>query len=201
MEAMLQYAAAAIVAYLLGAIPFGYIAGRVRGIDVRQHGSGRTGGTNVLRTAGQWAALFTVIGDIVKGATAVLFAKWLIGSPAAEMIAAVLVIIGHNYSLFLGWRGGAGVGPATGTLLVIAPWVVASCVMVFVIVVVVSRYVSLGSIMVALLAAILLLAQVAIQRGPVEFIAYALLGAGIIIYAHRPNIQRLLAGTERKLSK
>jgi glycerol-3-phosphate acyltransferase PlsY len=84
---------------------------------------------------------------------------------------------------------------------VIAPWVVASCVMVFVIVVVVSRYVSLGSIMVALLAAILLLAQVAIQRGPVEFIAYALLGAGIIIYAHRPNIQRLLAGTERKLSK
>ena len=102
------YAATTAVGYLLGAMPIGYLIGKARGVNVLQHGSGRTGGTNVMRAAGLWAAVLTVLGDGVKGLLAVGIAMLLVGTPAAKVLSGLAAIIGHNWSVFLGWRGGAG---------------------------------------------------------------------------------------------
>jgi acyl phosphate:glycerol-3-phosphate acyltransferase len=196
--------ATVVVAYLLGSFPAGYLLGRVWGVNVLKWGSGRTGGTNVLRAAGPVAALLTGALDVGKGAVAV----WLAGQIAPEglvttgqVLAGAAVILGHNHSIFLGFRGGAGVGTSLGALGALYwPAAIALAVLLLVIIAV-SRYASLASLIVVTLMPITLLALVTMGRLPSAYILYGFLAWTLIVYAHRPNIRRLLEGTERRIGE
>ena len=167
-----------IVAYLCGSIPVGVLVARASGgPDPRTVGSGRTGGTNALRALGRgWAAL-VVLGDLAKGAGPVLLARLVTGDPVMEVLTGLAAVIGASRSIFLSFGGGRGVGTGVGTMLVIQPLAVLLATPVFVGVILVTRYVSLGSLLgsAALLPAM-----------------------GLIWLTHADNIERLIKGTERK---
>jgi len=190
------------MAYLLGSFPAGYLLGRLWGVNVLQRGSGRTGGTNVLRSAGMVPALITGALDVGKGAAAV----WLAGVMApdsyhalAQVLSGGAVILGHNYSIFLGWRGGAGVGTSLGALSMIY-WPAAVALLVLLLVVIAAtRYASVGSLFVATLMPLFLFALAVAGVLPSAYIGYGFLAWVIIIYAHWPNIRRLVSGTERRI--
>ena len=193
-------------AYLLGSIPFGYLIVRARsGTDVREIGSGGTGATNVSRRAGKVAGLVTLLLDAGKGAAAVMFALRLQGSgycPGWVVNAAALfVIVGHCFPIWLGFRGGKGVATGVGVFLVLTPMAVALAGVVFVSIVLWKRYVSLGSIMAAAtLPLFVLLEDLFIRSVPgVPRVIFSTVGAAmLIIFMHRGNIARLVAGTESK---
>jgi glycerol-3-phosphate acyltransferase PlsY len=198
----LAVALAGVFAYLLGSIPWGYVVVRVlKGVDVRQYGSGKTGGTNVLRTAGLPAMLLVATLDICKGLAAVLAARFLLGTPAAEAVAAVCVIAGHNWPLFLGFRGGSGVGTSVSVLLAFSPLTLFICLATWAIILALSRLVSLGSIVASLLAPMILAVLVVYAGQPWEYLAAVLAIMVLILLRHRGNIQRLWAGTENKLGQ
>ena len=192
------------LAYLIGAIPFGILAGRLAGgVDLRQHGSRRTGTTNALRTLGVgWAAAVFVL-DVAKGAVAVLLAQALYqAGPAgsAEWVAAaagVAAVVGHNRSVFIGFGGGRGVATSAGGLLVISPWTLVVIAPLMAIVVWQSRYVSLGSVVAA--AAAPGVTAVLAAMGVVGWAAvgYALASGLLVIGSHGDNLRRLRDGTER----
>lgn len=195
-----------IGAYLLGSIPFGYLIVRASsGADVRQIGSGGTGATNVSRRAGKAAGLVTLLLDAGKGAVAVAVAIWL-GGPgySASWVvsaAALAVIAGHCFPIWLGLRGGKGVATAVGVFLVLAPLAVAVVAVVFSSIVLWKRYVSLGSITAAAtLPLTIRLQDVFLRSVPgLRYVVFTAIGAGaLIIFRHRENIARLLAGTESK---
>jgi len=191
-------ALALAAAYLVGALPVGFLVARVFGVgDIRRHGSGTIGATNVLRTAGWVPALLTLIGDVAKGYLAVAAAGALAGDAGARAAAAVAAIIGNCWSVFLGFRGGKGVATGLGALLNLVPWAVAPAIPVWLAVAVTTRYVSLGSI---LGAACVPLGALLLGYGAPAMLA-ALAGAAIIIARHHDNIGRLLAGTERRLGR
>lgn len=212
----LRPAVVIVVGYLLGSIPFGYLIVRARkGGDIRETGSGGTGATNVSRRAGKLAGVITLVLDAVKGAAAVLVALWVFRSFSNEVqtntdiqnaywwvaAAAVAAIVGHMYPVWLGFRGGKGVATAVGVFLVLAPIAVALAGIIFLLVVVSTRYISLGSILAATAIPFLVLAQNEYLRpvaGLVSIEAAACAGALLIIFAHRENIGRLIAGTESK---
>ena len=185
-----------IVAYLIGSIPFGYLIVRMSGRgDVRQTGSGGTGATNVSRRAGKAAGVLTLILDAFKGATAVLIAMrfgngWLIAA------AAIAVIVGHIFPVWLGFRGGKGVATAAGVFVVLAPFALLCAGVAFLIVFLFTKYVSLGSITAA---AIIPLAGWLTNLTSATLTS-AVVGAALVIFAHRANIARLLNGTEPKFS-
>jgi glycerol-3-phosphate acyltransferase PlsY len=194
-----------IVSYLLGSIPFGYlIVSAKTGSDVRQAGSGGTGATNVSRRAGKAAGVATLILDAMKGAVAVLFAKfmtsgmdhaaWYVG------IAGIAAMLGHIFPIWLGFRGGKGVATGVGVFAVITPFAVLSAGVIFVVIVLITRYVSLGSMIAAVFIPVFLWIET--LRGPLQdaqaLIATAIVGAALIVYAHRANIGRLLNRTENK---
>lgn len=205
------------IAYLLGATPTGYLAGRLlRGIDIREHGSRSVGATNVLRTLGTWPGLAVLVMDVLKGAAAVLFAgrfyRWLPGLPSATpppgldlatwarwavCLAGLAAVVGHSRSIWLGFKGGKSAATGLGVLLALAWPVGAGAGAAFVIVVAISRIVSLGSMLAALTA-------IALICGLPEPLPYRLLviaGGLYVIVRHRANIQRLLAGTEPRLGQ
>lgn len=190
--------------YLVGAVPFGVIAGRLAGgIDLRQHGSRRTGSTNALRTLGlRWAAVVLLL-DLAKGMAAVLLARALLGSSSgAEWVVAaagVAAIIGHNWSVFIGLRGGRGVATAGGGLLGMAPLAVAILLPVMLAVVLRWRYVSLGSITGAVLAPIVAAGLAAVGWASGAAVGYGVAIALLVTGSHLDNIGRLRAGTERKI--
>jgi len=196
-------AVAIVTAYLIGAVPIGYLVGRAFGIaDIRRHGSGTIGATNVLRTVGRLPALLTLGGDIAKGYGAVALGATLVGGPSggdpgAPAACAVAAVIGNCWSVFLGFRGGKGVATGLGALLRLVPWAMVPAAAVWLGVTVSFRYVSLGSILAALCAALgaLLLGY----PGPSVLAAF---GVGTIVVArHHANIARLLAGHEPKLGQ
>jgi acyl phosphate:glycerol-3-phosphate acyltransferase len=196
---LLLRAVLVLVAYLAGSIPVGVIVARLSGgPDPRTIGSGRTGGTNALRALGRkWAAL-VVAGDLAKGALPVLLARWLTnGDSVAEVVAAVA---GAVRSVFLGFQGGRGVGTGVGTMLVIQPLAVLLAAPVFFLVIVATRYVSLGSLLgsAAMFPAMLLIWAVASGWVAPAYLIWAAIGPGLIWLAHADNIDRLLHGTERK---
>ncbi len=201
---LITLAAAALAAYLVGSFPAGYLLGRLAGVNVLEWGSGRTGGTNVLRSAGVVPALVTGALDVGKGALAV----WLAGQiapgtyqAAAEVLAGAAVILGHNYSIFLGFRGGAGVGTSLGALgMIYLPAAVALLVLLLV-VIAVTRYASVGSLTVSTIMPLLLLILAITGVLPLTYVLYGLLAWVIIVLAHLPNIRRLLSGTERRLGQ
>ena len=202
----MSFLLAALIGYLLGAIPFGIIIGRLtRGIDLRDYGSHRTGATNALRTLGIRAAVAVFLLDLAKGVAAVLIARVLFaGDPAVEWLAAVAgfaAIVGHNWSLFIGFSGGRGVSTTAGALGAMTAWTFITLVPIVAIVIWRSRYVSLGSITGALAAPLITAILASVGAATVPAIAYALASGLLVTVAHLDNIGRLRAGTERKLGQ
>ena len=185
-----------IVAYLIGSIPFGYLIVRGRiGADIRETGSGGTGATNVSRRAGKAAGVVTLVLDALKGGAAVLIAEVLTRSDWIVAAAAIAVIVGHIFPVWLGFRGGKGVATGAGVFLVLAPVAVLCAGVVFLAIVFATRYVSLGSIVGA--AAIPLF--IWLQSDSRPLLIAAGLGALLIVFAHRGNIGRLARGTEAQI--
>ena len=197
-----------LIAYLLGSIPFGYLIVRARtGADVRASGSGGTGATNVSRRAGKLSGVVTLLLDAAKGALAVVLARWLLtedfGINWWVAGAGTIAVIGHCFPVWLGFRGGKGVATGVGVFLSLYPLAVACAAVIFILVVALTRYVSLGSILaVAALPLFVWLLSVYVQ--PVADLAplmtTALVTGALIILMHHANIGRLLRGTENKSS-
>lgn len=201
-EAILRDLALVVVAYLSGSIPMGVLVAKASGgPDPRRVGSGRTGGTNALRALGRKWALVVVLGDVLKGAVPVLLARLLSGDDAAiEVACGLLAVVGASRSIFLGFGGGRGVGTGVGTMLVILPAAVLLSAPVFVVVILITRYVSLGSLLSsAALAVIVALWWLAANGSvPLAYPVYAVVGGAMVWLAHADNIDRLLHGKERK---
>jgi acyl phosphate:glycerol-3-phosphate acyltransferase len=192
------------LAYLLGSIPFGYLLVRLRGGgDVRETGSGGTGATNVTRRAGKGVGLLTLLLDALKGVAAVLFARAALGVGAEwwACAAAVAAVLGHVFPVWLRFRGGKGVATGLGVFLVLAPLATACALAVFVAVVWLWRYVSLGSVTAAAVLPLAVWALGALgvgDRAALPVLAVAVTGAALIVFMHRANIGRLLRGEESK---
>ena len=189
------------VAYLSGSIPMGVVVARATGgVDPRTVGSGRTGGTNALRALGRKRAAVVVAGDLLKGALPILLARAVGGGALVEALCGVAAVSGAIWSVFAGFRSGRGVGTGVGTMLVIQPLLILVAGPVFVIVILLTRFVSLGSLLGSASIAVGMFALWAVANGPVSFAypLYALAGAALIWLAHADNIERLLHGTERK---
>jgi glycerol-3-phosphate acyltransferase PlsY len=196
------------VAYLIGAIPFGMLAGRLAGgIDLRRHGSRRTGATNALRTLGlPWAAAVFVL-DVAKGVAAVLLAGTLYqagpaGSPEWAMAACgVAAVIGHNWSVFISFGGGRGVATSAGGLLAISPLSLAGVLPLVALVVWRTRFVSLGSLVAAAAAPLITAALAASSVVSWAAVGYALATGVLIVVSHGDNVARLRSGTERRIGE
>ena len=205
------------VAYLFGATPTGYLAGKlVKGIDIREHGSRSVGATNVLRTVGKWPALVVLLVDVAKGAAAIMFARWfypwLYASPSvmppaspdlqtllpwAVCLAGLAALLGHGRSIWLNFAGGRSVAAGLGVLLAMAWPVGVGGLAVFGVALAIFRFVSLGSILAALTA----IALVCVLEQPLPYRLLVIAGGIYVIVRHRANIQRLLAGTEPRLGQ
>jgi glycerol-3-phosphate acyltransferase PlsY len=211
---MVRYLLVILFAYLLGSIPFGYLIVRARqGADVRGAGSGGTGATNVSRQAGKAAGVFTLLLDALKGSAAVFVARVVLGaavldgpalsSEAAWVVsgAAVACILGHCFPVWLGFRGGKGVATGLGVFLVLAPMAVGLAAVVFFFIVMLTRYVSLASMVASGLIPFFIWIE-ALVLPPLSnlpaLLSAGVVGAGFIVFAHRGNIGRLAAGTENK---
>ncbi|HEX8881118.1 MAG TPA: glycerol-3-phosphate 1-O-acyltransferase PlsY [Candidatus Acidoferrum sp.] len=194
--------AAMLLAYLLGSIPFGVIlATFLGGKDIRKSGSGNIGATNVARVVGPLAGALTLVFDIAKGAGAVLLAeKFSNGSARWMMIAGIAALVGHCFPVWLKGKGGKGVATAAGVFLVLSPPACLAAVVVFLLVVIFSRYVSLGSVSAAAAMPLLIYLLWAPRHAPLSVTAGALAAGLLILYQHRGNLQRLLAGAEPKFS-
>jgi len=189
---------AVLLAYLLGSVSFGYLVGRrIRGVDIRQYGSGSSGTTNILRTLGTGPAVVVLLLDAGKGIGAVYLADLLTGNPNVVMLAGVAVVAGHNWPVFFGFRGGRGIATSMGVLLGIAPSVILIAVLVGLLVMALTRYVSLGSLVGSVLIPFLML----LFRLPPAHILFGTALCLLAVWRHRANIRRLLAGTESKLGK
>jgi glycerol-3-phosphate acyltransferase PlsY len=202
MDALLLRGLLVFLAYIAGSIPVGVLVARASGgPDPRTVGSGRTGGTNALRALGRkWAAL-VVVGDLAKGAVPVLIARWVTGGDTiTEVLVAAAAVAGSVRSVFLGFAGGRGVGTGVGTMLVIQPLAVILAAPVFFLVILATRYVSLGSLLgsAAMFPAMLLIWAVASGWVAPAYLIWAAVGPVLIWLAHADNIDRLLHGKERK---
>lgn len=201
-ETIVRDLALVVVAYLAGSIPMGVLVAKASGgPDPRTVGSGRTGGTNALRALGRKLALVVVLGDVLKGALPVLLARILTADDAAvEVACGLATVVGASRSIFLGFGGGRGVGTGVGTMLVILPAAVLLAAPVFVVVILVTRYVSLGSLLAsAALAVIVALWWLAANGSvPLAYPVYAVVGGAMVWLAHADNIDRLIHGKERK---
>ena len=196
-------AVAVALAYLVGSIPFGYLIVRLRGGgDVRETGSGGTGATNVTRRAGKWAGLLTLALDALKGTLVALLARRFLADGMGVdwwvVAASLAAVVGHVFPVWLGFRGGKGVATGLGVFVGLAPLAVLCALPVFVLVVWLTRYVSLGSVTAAALLP-LFVWLTGDERAPL--LTAAVLGGALIVYMHRANIGRLLSGTENKFGK
>ena len=194
--------------YLLGAVPFGLLIARlVRRIDVREYGSGNTGASNVLRAAGLWPALAVLVLDMGKGVLAVILARIIDPSPSLEVAAALSVLIGHNWSVFLRFRGGKGSATGIGSFCAMSPLAGLIMLAVGLPFIALFRYVSLGAIIgaVTAVASMLLLAILApslpLGVPSLTYVLYPAIGAPLVLLKHRDNILRLLRGQERKVGE
>ena len=201
-----------LLGYFLGAIPFGLIIGKLaRGVDVREHGSGKIGFANVLRTAGAGPGALTFASDIGKGMLAAWLGGIIVGGrtaaigpltfdfQAAQVVAAMAAVVGHNWSVFIKFEGGRGVDTSLGGLIAMVPFVGLACLATGIIVILVSRYVSLGSMSGAGSSILILVPLVSLGHQPMEYLIYGTIATALVVYQHRDNIGRLRTGTERRL--
>jgi glycerol-3-phosphate acyltransferase PlsY len=204
-----------VIAFALGSIPFSFIIGkRVKGLDLRQHGSGNLGATNVFRTLGPWWGVFCLLLDMAKGAVAVALMTWLVSSwPEGEptpfhitpdlfrIFAGALAAIGHTFSPFVNFHGGKGVATTGGAFAVLEPYAILVTLVAFLAVMLTTRIVSLGSIVAA---SVLPFAVVFFELNSLEtsktIVAFTFIVCAWVIFKHRANIARLREGTEKKLS-
>lgn len=192
--------------YLAGATPFGYIAGRMKGIDIREHGSKNIGSTNVVRVLGKGIGYPVFALDVLKGVLPVLLARVYANevSPAGLIpaLTCIATILGHNYTFWLGFKGGKGIATSAGALLPIMPWTIVAAVTLWVMVFLTTRYVSLGSIVAALtLPASFLLQGLIGGNWQWPLLGLATLIGGLAVFKHRANIERLRNGTENKFER
>jgi glycerol-3-phosphate acyltransferase PlsY len=182
-------------AYLLGSIPFAFLLARRRGVDLRRAGSANVGASNVLRTSGVPLAVLAMACDGLKGALAVLIAERISAVPAAPVAAGLASVLGHVYPVWLRFHGGKGVATAAGAFTLLAPAALAMASVVFMVAVIATRMISVGSVS----AAVTLAIAAVVMGSPRLVISGAALAAAIIVYRHRGNLARLMAGTERRL--
>ncbi|APF18838.1 glycerol-3-phosphate 1-O-acyltransferase PlsY [Caldithrix abyssi] len=196
-----------LISYLLGSFPTAIIAGRLlKKIDIREHGSGNAGATNVFRVLGWKAALAVLFIDMIKGFVPVFFlAPAFSSSPDQviyfQLIGAIAAILGHMYTIFAGFKGGKGVGTSAGAFLGLAPLPLLLALLTFIVVVSLTRYVSLGSLIASLVfVVILMLQRFAFQMEiPAVLLGISVVIVALIWYAHRSNIKRLLQGNENRI--
>lgn len=182
-------------AYLIGSIPVGLIFGKaIWKKDLRQYGSHNIGATNAWRVLGRKAGLLVFMFDFLKGQLGVLLGGCVLGTPAAMVLGGFFAVIGHMFPLFLGFKGGKGVATALGVLVSLMLKITAIVFVVWLVLVLLTRYVSVGSIVAAVLTPLL----AALFKEPVEFFAFALAAAAMIVWRHRENLARLKAGRENK---
>jgi glycerol-3-phosphate acyltransferase PlsY len=201
---MIEFVAVVIGSYLIGSIPSGLIIGKLRRVDIREYGSGNIGTTNVLRTLGARYGALVLIADVFKGVIAVLLARYIIGSPMSEMAAGFAAVAGHDWSVFLKFKGGRGVATSLGGILPMAMWAPLAAVagvVIFIALIALTRYVSLASIMGSLSAVVAMAVFMGMDRVPWEYLVYIVVVVALIIFQHRDNISRLLSGTESKLGQ
>ncbi len=215
MNVWVVLALVAIAAYLLGSIPTGYWAGRIlKGIDIRQYGSKATGATNVLRILGRGPAIVVLLVDIFKGVVAIALTRWVYSLPSiaatvpptvalslwvawVATLAGLLAIFAHSKSIWIGFKGGKSAATGLGVLFALSWQVGLVAATVFILVVLLTRIVSLGSILTAIAAPLLML----LFQQPLPYLLLAIAGGAYVLMTHRANIQRLLAGAEPKLGQ
>ncbi len=209
-----KFIAVIIIGYLLGSIPWGFLIGRwVSKVDIRDFGSGKTGTTNVLRTSGKKAAFVVMILDVFKGALAVVIAGLLFGKNhvvignlalgmlSAQVLAALAAMAGHNWPIFLKFRGGRGVATFFGGLIALCPGVAVFGGEIGLLGAGITKFASLGSLAGVVGAYAILLPLTIFNGFPVEYIIYVLIGGVAIILTHHDNILRIFKGKERKLGE
>ena len=186
-----------LASYLIGSIPFGVVMARVQNLNIREHGSGNIGATNVARVMGKKAGLLTLLGDMLKGVIVVFGASSLYEKPQLIALAGLMVFLGHLYSIFLKLKGGKGVATSLGLFSYIMPWATLCATGVFSICLWISGYVSIGSIM----AAISLPLFAIFFKMPLPYIYLAGIVGLLTLQRHYGNILRLIQGTEAKFFK
>ena len=185
-----------VISYLIGSIPNGLIIGKMMtGVDIREFGSKNIGATNAYRVLGPWPAFWVFLTDMFKGVAGVYLALYLAGSPISQLAGGIAAIAGHNWPIFLGFKGGRGVATGLGVIAVLVPKVTLMVFCVWLAIVLITRYVSLGSIVAAALVP-LLMWYTGVQW---EILGFGFLAAAFVIIRHRPNIERLLKGEELKI--
>ncbi len=194
------------LSYLLGSIPTGAIAGRLKGVDLRKAGSGNLGATNALRVLGPAIGIPVLLVDVAKGAAAVLLvsalpgADGLLGPSGIRLACGLAAIVGHILPVFAGFRGGKGVAAAAGVFLAMAPLATAACLALWVVLVLVTRYASVGSIAAATFLPFAVNIEAKLRGTPpsMPLLIVTAVVAGFVVVRHRPNIRRLIAGSENR---
>ena len=194
-------ALAILLGYFIGSIPLGLVIGRLKGIDIRQYGSGKIGATNVLRTLGPRLAVFVLLFDVGKGILIVFLAWQLTHSHTAQALATLAALIGHNWSVFMKFSGGRGVNTGLGGILALNPLVGLAAMLSGLAVIAASRYVSLGSLTGVAACFIGILIACLLGHNSWAYFGYTAPGAVIVFFQHRDNIQRLIQGKERKIGQ
>lgn len=196
-----ELAVVVVGGYLIGAIPSGVLVGRLRGVDPRSGGSGRTGTTNAIRTLGPGLAALVAALDVGKGIAAVLLANALGPAPWAGALAGVAAVIGHVRSVFIGFHGGRGVATGGGAMLVLAPLAILVAIPELITIIATTRLVSLASLSAATTVAIVTIVLYLVGWAGVEVVVAAVAIGVIVVIAHFDNIGRLLDGTERRFGR
>ena len=209
---LFKFISVILIGYLLGSIPFGVIISRLTAKkDLRAYGSGKTGATNVLRTAGKKAAFLVVVTDLLKGIVPVVIAGYIfgdkllvinnfgIGADLAQVFAGLAAIAGHNWSIFLNFKGGRGVATFFGGLVALCPPAALIGGEVLLSSAGLTRFASFGSILGVVTAYVVLVPLTVVYHFPLAYLGYALIGSLTIIIMHKDNIIRLISGTERKI--
>ncbi|SDZ10429.1 glycerol-3-phosphate 1-O-acyltransferase PlsY [Thermoactinomyces sp. DSM 45892] len=195
---MIHWVVPIVVAYLLGSISFSYVVGKItRGIDIREHGSGNAGATNTLRTLGKTAAIVVAALDLSKGIGSVLIAGWLsVNDPIVLMISGLAAVAGHNWPIYLGFRGGKGIATTVGVFLALMFQATLIAGVIAILVILITRYVSLGSL---IFTVTLPIAIYFVGTYPSVYFWTSLLFTLFAFWSHRSNLSNLFKGVERKI--
>lgn len=193
---ILHYVLGFVLGHLCGSVPSGlWIVKALHGIDIRDYGSKNIGTTNVFRTVGPKTAVMVLLADAFKGIAAVWLVSSCFHNPLLDVVTALGALLGHNYSVFLGFKGGKGVATALGLLIFLMPKVALGSFAVWLVLVLATRYVSLGSIVAAVVTPILAW----YLEYPLAYVVFATIAAFFVVVRHKENIHRLLTGTESKI--
>ncbi|MDQ3386455.1 MAG: glycerol-3-phosphate 1-O-acyltransferase PlsY [Actinomycetota bacterium] len=186
-----------LLGYILGSVPTGYLVGRAFGVDVRTVGSGNIGTANVLRAAGKWAAILTLVGDMLKGFAPVVVARAATDDLWVHAGVALAAVVGHCWPVFLKFKGGKAVATGAGTSIGLAPVVGLGLFAFWWAVVLASRYTSLGAIAVMIVSPVVFI----LTGQPLAYVVYTVVGGALVLWRHRENARALIGGTERKVGQ